>query len=230
MKIKSLLFLGALACLSFVSVIFLNQAASFKAYAPKLLKFEGEGYGIHKPIWGDKEFTKDEALAIHRHHYWNKFKGPQFKSQQVAEVFIDHIINAGAGRNNVNIKAFQRIVGVQEDGILSVADIEAANGYEFPHEIVNAYVDYRLSYYKTRKDWRKYPGWFTRAKSFYIPIPANYHQEIASESSVETPDDKQEQQFNIIEDIDSEPRASSSNSTTFQNGMVIEEYVVRPKK
>ncbi len=75
---KAILFLLAISILSFVCVIFINQGASFNKYAPKLLKFEGEGYGIHKPIWGDKVFTKEEALYIHRHHYWNRFYGNQF--------------------------------------------------------------------------------------------------------------------------------------------------------
>ena len=65
MKLKKVIFsLLAISTLSFVCVIFINQGASFNKYAPKLLKFEGEGYGIHKPIWGDKIFTKSEQNLI----------------------------------------------------------------------------------------------------------------------------------------------------------------------
>ncbi len=158
----------AISTLSFVCVIFINQGASFNKYAPKLLKFEGEGYGIHKPIWGDKIFTKSEALYIHRHYYWDKFYGNHFKSQEVAEVLIDHIINAGVGRDNRNIVAFEKIIGVRQNGILSLEDISVANSFEFPEEIVNPYVEYRLRYYRTRKDAKSNKGWFKRAKSFYM--------------------------------------------------------------
>ena len=169
MKLKKVIFsLLAISTLSFVCVIFINQGASFNKYAPKLLKFEGEGYGIHKPIWGDKIFTKSEALYIHRHYYWVKFYGNHFKSQEVAEVLIDHIINAGVGRDNRNIVAFEKIIGVRQNGILSLEDISVANSFEFPEEIVNPYVEYRLRYYRTRKDAKSNKGWFKRAKSFYM--------------------------------------------------------------
>jgi lysozyme family protein len=183
---KAIFSLLAISVLSFVCVIFVNQGASFNKYAPKLLRFEGEGYGIHKPIWGDKIFTKEEALKIHRHYYWNRYHGNDFKSQDVAEVLIDHLINAGEGKSKVNIKAFERIIGVNQDGYLSKEDVAIANEFTLPEEIVNPYVEHRLRYYRTRKDAKKYPGWFKRAKSFrmeesdetviedYIVPPKNY--------------------------------------------------------
>jgi lysozyme family protein len=169
MNLKKVIFsLLAISMLSSVCVIFINQGASFNKYAPKLLKFEGEGYGIHKPIWGDKIFSKEEALYIHRHHYWNRFLGNHFKSQEVAEVLIDHLINAGEGRENRNVKAFEKIIGVPQNGVLSVSDIDVANGFDYPEDIVNPYVEYRLRYYRTRKDAKINKGWFKRAKSFYM--------------------------------------------------------------
>lgn len=169
MNPKKVIFtLTAITCLSFVCVIFINNGASFNKYAPKLLRFEGNGYGIHKPIWGDKMFTKEEALYIHRHYYWNRYLGNIFKDQAVAEVFIDHLINAGEGKDKRNIKAFEKIIGAEENGVLSRADIELANSFEKAEDIVNPYVDYRLRYYRTRKDAKKNKGWFKRAKSFYI--------------------------------------------------------------
>ena len=169
MNLKKAIFsLLAISILSFICVIFINQGASFNKYAPKLLKFEGEGYGIHKPIWGDKIFTKSEALYIHRHYYWDRYYGNRFTSQEVAEVLIDHLINAGEGRENKNIVAFEKIIGVKQDGNLSIEDIKIANNFEHPEDIVNPYVEYRLRYYRTRKDARSNKGWFRRAKSFYI--------------------------------------------------------------
>lgn len=231
---KTLLFLGGLSIFSFTCVIFSDYAASFSKYAPKLLQFEGEGFGIHQPIWGEKEYTKEEALAIHRHYYWNVHKGNLFKNQQVAEVFIDHIINAGVGKNRENVKAFERIIGVKPNGYITAEDVNIANSFEFPHEIVNAYVDYRLAYYKTRKNWRQNRGWFVRAKSFYMPIPDNYyeqHDELLAEQENQTndwyPNDSPEENFE--RNTAAKPTEQSLERTVYPSGMVIEEYIIEPK-
>jgi lysozyme family protein len=144
------------------------NAASFEKYASKLLFFEGKGFGIHQPIWGEKEFSKAEALNIHRKHYWDRYHGDLFKSQEVAEVFIDHIINAGQGASAINIKAFEAIIGVEQDGVLSLEDVKRANSFHFAEQIVNPYVKYRVLYYKTRSGATENPGWFTRATSFIM--------------------------------------------------------------
>lgn len=147
---------------------FFTQAASFERYAPKLLKFEGKGYGIHKPLWGDKEFSQQEALEIYRVNYWNKYYGNHFKSQALAEVVIDHLINAGHGVDFQNIKAFQAIIGVPQTGKLTIADIKIANQHPHADELVNSFVKYRVLYYRTRKLAKRYPGWETRARSFFV--------------------------------------------------------------
>lgn len=195
---KVILTLLVISLLSSVCVIYVNQAASFNKYAPKLLKFEGNGYGIHKPIWGDKIFTKDEALYIHRHHYWNRFLGNHFKSQEVAEVLIDHLINAGEGRENRNVKAFEKIIGVPQNGILTLNDVKAANDFEYPEDIVNPYVEYRLRYYRSRKDAKVNKGWFKRAKSFYMKESEREEEDNIVEDYIVVP---KNQQHNIVEDI-----------------------------
>ncbi len=155
--------------LVFLFFPFLTNAASFAKYAPKLLRFEGAGYGIHKPLWGDKEFTKKQALEIYRIKYWNKYHGNHFKSQDLAEVVIDHFINAGHGKDFMNVKAFQAILGVEQTGKLTIANIRVANEHPNPEELVNAFVKYRVLYYRSRKLAFKYPGWEKRARSFFIP-------------------------------------------------------------
>jgi lysozyme family protein len=154
--------------LVFLFFPFLAQAASFSKYAPKLLRFEGAGYGIHKPVWGDRPFSKQEALEIYRINYWNKYHGNHFKSQALAEVVIDHFINAGHGKDYANVKAFQAILGVEQTGKLTRADIQVANEHPNPEELVNSFVKYRVLYYRSRKLAYKYPGWEKRARSFFI--------------------------------------------------------------
>ncbi len=199
MNLKKTVFtLLIISILSSVCVVYVNQAASFNRYAPKLLKFEGQGYGIHKPIWGDKIFTKDEALYIHRHHYWNRFHGNNFESQEVAEVLIDHLINAGEGRENRNVKAFEKIIGVAQNGVLSVDDIAVANDFEYPEDIVNPYVEYRLRYYRTRKDAKIYRGWFSRARSFYMKKSERPDEDNIVEDYIVEP---KNQQHNVVEEL-----------------------------
>ncbi len=144
------------------------QAASFEKYFNKLIKFEGKGFGIHQAIWGNKNFSKSEAFRIHKKFYWDKHHADLFENQEVAEVLIDHLINTGDGKECVNIKAFEALIGVNQDGKLSKEDIETANNFAFPEQIINPYVNYRLYYYRTRKSCDKYPGWAVRAKSFMI--------------------------------------------------------------
>jgi hypothetical protein len=145
----------------------LLSAASFDKYFPKLIKFEGIGYGIHQPIWGNKSFSKMEAYQIYKIHYWDKYNASMFKSQGVAEVLIDQIINAGVGKECVNIKAFEAIIGVKQDGYLSISDIKKANSFISPDQIINPFVNYRLHYYNSRTNAKKYRGWIIRARSFY---------------------------------------------------------------
>lgn len=161
---KSKLFTTLLLIFSFQ----LLSAASFDIYFPKLIKFEGLGYGIHQPLWGNKSFTKNEAYSIYKKHYWDKYNASMFESQGVAEVLIDQLINAGVGKAYVNIKAFEAVIGVKQDGYLSVSDIKKANSFKSPEEIINPFVNYRLHYYKGRANAKKYRGWITRAKSFYL--------------------------------------------------------------
>ena len=144
------------------------RAASFDKYVRKLLRFEGEGYGIHKAVWGNRDFSKAEALKIHREQFWNRYHGNAFESQELAEVLIDHLINAGEGQNRANIKAFEAIVGAKQDGILSLEDIQKANNFIFPEQVVNIYVKYRILYYKSRRNPEYQRGWISRAMSFFI--------------------------------------------------------------
>lgn len=178
-------FLSAAVVLS--ALVLTNIGASFSAYAPKLLRFEGKGYGIDKPVWGYRSFTRTEALRIHKHHYWNRYYGDLFDNQAVAEVFIDHLINAGDGRTKQNIKAFEKIIGADVDGVISREDVYLANTLASQQWIVNQYVDYRVSYYKSLKSKKYEAGWLKRARSFRV---------------FEDQDDLQDSlEFDLIEDI-----------------------------
>jgi lysozyme family protein len=109
---------------------------------------------------------------------------------------IDHLINAGEGRENRNIVAFEKIIGVPQNGVLSLSDIKVANAFEYPEDIVNPYVEYRLRYYRTRKDAKVNKGWFKRAKSFYMKETEREEENVV-EDYIVIP---KSQTYNIVED------------------------------
>ncbi len=143
------------------------RAASFEIFFDKLMKIEGVGLGINQAVWGNQSMTKNEAYHFYKKNFWLKYHGDLFKSQAVAEVLIDQLVNGGEGKSFINIKAFEAVIGVKQDGYLSVADVKAANKIKNVEAIVNPYVNYRIYFYQSRKNISKYPGWITRAKSFY---------------------------------------------------------------
>jgi hypothetical protein len=65
-------------------------------------------------------------------------------------------------------------------------------------DIVNPYVEYRLRYYRSRKDAKMNKGWFKRAKSFYMKESEREEEDNIVEDYIVLP---KKQQYNIVEDI-----------------------------
>ncbi len=151
----------------FTTLSFKVNAASFEIFFEKLMKIEGIGLGINKAVWGNQSMNRNEAYHFYKKNFWLKYHGDLFKNQAVADVLIDHLVNGGEGKNFINIKAFEAVIGVKQDGFLSIADVNAANKIKNIEAIVNPYVNYRIYFYQSRKNISKYPGWISRAKSFY---------------------------------------------------------------
>ena len=120
--------------------------ANFKLYEKKLIGAEGEGYsnkptdkggptttGItyttYKMFFPNKTFEEFKKMPyedwyfIAKGGFWDRCKANEIKNQSVAEIFVDWTFNAGWGK----IKDVQRIVGVQQDGIVGPKTILAIN-------------------------------------------------------------------------------------------------------
>lgn len=108
-----------------------------------------------------------DVKPIYKKYYWDAVKADSIKNQAVAELFVDFIINSGAGYKNNNIKAVQRIVGVVADGKIGVKTLKAINEYP-PKKLYNKLHKHRLNYYYsiahgTQKTFLK--GWLGRLQT-----------------------------------------------------------------
>ena len=120
--------------------------ANFNLYEPKLQEAEGVGYhnkptdkggpttsGItfttYQMFFPKKTFeqfqkmTYEEWRYIMKGGFWDKCSADKIANQSVAEIFVDWCINSGTAM----IKKVQRIVGVDEDGIVGSKTLAAIN-------------------------------------------------------------------------------------------------------
>jgi lysozyme family protein len=87
-----------------------------------------------------------DVKPIYKHCYWDAVKADSIKNQAVAELYVDFIINSGAGYKNQNIKAIQKLVGVKVDGKIGTKTLKAINDFP-PKKLYNLLYKYRINYY-----------------------------------------------------------------------------------
>lgn len=105
-----------------------------------------------------------DVKPIYKSCYWDALKADEIKSQNVAELIVDYLINSGCGRKNANMKAIQRIVGVKADGAFGAKTVKAINDAN-PVKLYNSLYRFRQNYYRkiahgTQKQFLK--GWKNR--------------------------------------------------------------------
>jgi lysozyme family protein len=107
-----------------------------------------------------------DVKPIYRQNYWNLCKADNITNQEVAELLVDMIIHCGVGFNAQHIKAFQRIVGANQDGKVGPLTLQATNKGN-SRKIYNELSKYRKSFYKkltlrrpTQKKFLR--GWYNR--------------------------------------------------------------------
>ena len=79
---------------------------------------------------GDVAVSKlsiEDAAIIYRTKFWNPIKGDLINNQKVANSIFDFAVNAGV---RTSVKLAQRVVGVNDDGIIGVDSIEAINSFD----------------------------------------------------------------------------------------------------
>ena len=143
----------------------------------------GTNKGISAPVYENwinrvpsendmRSITKDTAIQIYKKNYWDKGKGSQMNTQEVANVLIDHGVNAGMSRagklvQNVLNNSFGKNVAV--DGAIGNQTILAMNSVE-QVQLQSAIVTARINYYESLRN--QYPefinGWLNRVNDFAL--------------------------------------------------------------
>lgn len=138
---------------------------TFEIFAQSLL-------GIEPTLENLKALTDSQAAKIFKVGWWNKMKGNKIKSQDVAEIVIDHSIHSN---RRVATKMAQRVMNrlgqfLVDDGVFGTLTLKAINTVN-PAKFHKLYKKARIEYYKRLTDLkprlRKFlPGWINRANKF----------------------------------------------------------------
>lgn len=127
-----------------------------------LIDVDGDGIGDVRVV----DLTEEQAKAIYKRKFWDQMKGDQFISQDLAAIVFDAYVNTG----RIALKQIQRVVGVNDDGIIGLLTLTYINTSEVA-SVYNRYKLVRKQYYKelaTRKPvLQKYlKGWLARVDKF----------------------------------------------------------------
>lgn len=151
----------------------LNQLMNFEDAVEIVLDFEG-GYvfdandpggetkfGISKrayPQWDIKNLTKEKAISIYKHDYWDPVGCDKLPPALRLLVF-DCAVNQG---QTVARKLLQKALGVIQDGILGPVTFDALKDIN-EMQIVDRYAKARLDRYTSLPHWKHYgKGWSRR--------------------------------------------------------------------
>lgn len=130
-------------------------------------------YGIaeksNPEAWADGKVTEDEARAIYTKKY---IVGPGFDKitdPRLQHFLVDWGVTSGPG---VAIKSLQRLVGVNDDGVLGVETLQAVTEND-PTKLLNRLIDDRIKMFcrivqKNPSQARFISGWVNRALEFRV--------------------------------------------------------------
>jgi lysozyme family protein len=89
--------------------------------APELMQFIGRLPSVNDM----KNLTHADALLIYKKKFWDKIKGDEINSQELANQIYDMSVNAGV---SAGIKLAQRIVGLPDNGKMNLELLNKLNG------------------------------------------------------------------------------------------------------
>lgn len=123
-------------------------------------------YGADKGVAELKRITDEEWRHIFRTGYWDRFRGDDIDDQSVANICVDWLYNSGRAA----IRQVQKIVGVDDDGIvgdLTVSAINARPPKPLFGQIKAARTNFVEEIARNRPSQRKFlQGWKNRINSF----------------------------------------------------------------
>ena len=113
-----------------------------------------------------KRMTIAQAGEVYRNLFWNRIKGDDISSQELANLLFDGHVNHGV----TGIHLMQRVLGVKADGIVGPLTLEAINTRE-PAKVYNQYRQARRDFYhaivaRTPSQKKFLVGWLRRIDSF----------------------------------------------------------------
>lgn len=157
--------------------------ANFNLFFPKLIKKEGgfvnlpadpggatnkgitianwKRYGYDKDKDGDidvndlKFIDETDAKRFYKAQFWDKLSADKILNQDVAEVFVDHAVNAGQSRS---VRMMQHVLntyflkGLVVDGVFGEKTLAAINSVTDNARLFNAFNAVRKAYYAYRSN------------------------------------------------------------------------------
>lgn len=165
--------------------------ANFDLFINRLLRLEG-GYvnhpndkggctnmGITLPVYRGyygagldcddlKHMTEEQASTIYKRNYWDVCGGDKICNSQIANLLVDYAVNSGC---RTAIKAIQRLLNVDVDGVVGPMTIGAINAYSDPRELFDGLMQERKKHYdkivKNNPDQKIFlKGWINRLKEW----------------------------------------------------------------
>jgi len=124
-----------------------------------------------------RKITDEQLAMVYRRHYWDVISGANLPDGIDYAVF-DFAVNSGPDRA---AKYLQAVAGVQQDGKIGPATLQAVRG-KLPATIIHAYCDKRLAFLKGLRTWKTFgKGWASRVagvrsealKISGLPTPEN---------------------------------------------------------
>jgi len=146
-------------------------------------QFVGTMRGISAPVYEAwigrpptvedmKAITIPIAEAILKQNYWDRLNATKMKTQEVADVIVDHGVNAGTGAaaiitQEVLNKTFNKGLAVDGGiGNLTIAAINSVDQVMLQSAIVEARRKHYDSLQISHPDW--YDGWIIRLNKFVV--------------------------------------------------------------
>ena len=122
-------------------------------------------FGKEKNCKDLKEITQAEWDYIFKKGFWDRWKADEIKNQSIAELLVDWVWTSGVW----GIKFPQRVLGVNDDGIVGPKTLAAINGYEDQEELFNKLWNRRKKHFQDIAKGGKAKflgGWLNRLNDF----------------------------------------------------------------
>lgn len=97
--------------------------------------------------WRDLRILPLETVfAIYERNYWDAIPADDIRTQVIAEILVDMLVNCGKGKDNSNIRGYQRLIGVPPTGRFLSMTLARTNSLD-QRQLLESIKQYRRDYY-----------------------------------------------------------------------------------